>query len=110
MSRNISQDKSLLNLLKERGHSSVFLVHQLDRKICGIIILANKKKQIYQFQNIFKNQLPHKVYYAIVCGCSPPHGYLDSPVKGPDSRIHKEALTRFNHLAKFELKCLCTPL
>ena len=103
MSRNKSQEKSLLNLFKEQGHGSVFPVHRLDRKTSVILILAKKKEAVDQFQNIFKNYLVQKVYHALVRGFYPPNGCIVSTVKGRDSKSHKEALTRFNHLGQFEL-------
>ncbi|WP_299133690.1 pseudouridine synthase [uncultured Tenacibaculum sp.] len=93
-SRNVSDEKSLLQLLDEQIKGKYYPIHRLDRKTSGIILLAKETKFVSKFQNLFTENLIQKTYYGIVRGHSPQSTIIDSPVKGRDSNVYKEAETK----------------
>ncbi len=93
-SRNVSDEKSLLQLLDEQIKGKYYPIHRLDRKTSGIIILAKETKFVSKFQNLFTEKLIQKTYYGVVRGHSPASTIIDSPVKGRDSNVYKEAETK----------------
>ncbi|SEE48326.1 tRNA pseudouridine synthase C [Tenacibaculum sp. MAR_2010_89] len=93
-SRNVSDEKSLLQLLDEQIKGKYYPIHRLDRKTSGIILLAKETKFVSKFQNLFTESLIQKTYYGIVRGHSPQSTIIYSPVKGRDSNVYKEAETK----------------
>ena len=71
----------------------VYPIHRLDRKTSGIILLAKKKEFVSKFQELFTDNKIQKTYYGVVRGYTPEKKIIDSPVKGRDANVHKEALT-----------------
>ena len=59
----------------------------------GIILLAKETHFVSKFQELFTNKEINKTYFGIVRGFSPETKTIDSPVKGRDANVHKEALT-----------------
>lgn len=102
-SRNMADEKSLLQLVSEETGLKVYPIHRLDRKTSGAILLAKEKEYVAKFQDLFtKNQI-QKIYYGVVRGFSPATKRIDSPVKGRDANVHKEALTELKTLAQITL-------
>ncbi|WP_262885872.1 pseudouridine synthase [Tenacibaculum maritimum] len=54
-SRNVSNEKSLLQLLDEQIGGKYYPIHRLDRKTSGIILLAKKTEYVAKFQKLFTN-------------------------------------------------------
>ncbi|WP_088322888.1 pseudouridine synthase [Polaribacter tangerinus] len=108
-SRNVAEEQSLLQFIFEEKGIKVFPVHRLDRKTSGIILLAKDKKNVSKFQELFTNQTIQKVYYGVVRGFSPTEKQIDSPVKGKDANVHKEAFTTLKTLENIILNIPVKP-
>jgi len=102
-SRNVADENSLLQLIKEKTDLKVYPIHRLDRKTSGIILLAKKKEFVFKFQELFTDNKIQKTYYGVVRGYTPEKKIIDSPVKGRDANVHKEALTELRTLDKITL-------
>ncbi|WP_317131296.1 pseudouridine synthase [Polaribacter sp. IC073] len=102
-SRNVSEETSLLQWIQEEKGIKVYPIHRLDRKTSGIILLAKETAFVSKFQELFTNNEIEKTYYGVVRGFSPATKTIDSPVKGRDANVHKEALTYFKTLAQVTL-------
>jgi len=102
-SRNVAEEDSLLQLIMEEIGLKVYPIHRLDRKTSGIILLAKEKNYVSKFQELFTNNQIQKTYYGVVRGFSPDLKTIDSPVKGRDAKVHKEALTELKTLEKITL-------
>ncbi|MDG1397422.1 MAG: pseudouridine synthase [Polaribacter sp.] len=102
-SRNVADENSLLQLIKEKTDLKVYPIHRLDRKTSGIILLAKKKAFVSKFQELFTDNKIQKTYYGVVRGYTPEEKIIDSPVKGRDANVHKEALTELRTLDKITL-------
>ncbi|MBE7660369.1 pseudouridine synthase [Tenacibaculum finnmarkense] len=98
-SRNVSEEESLLQLLFNQFGAKFYPIHRLDRKTSGIILLAKETKHVSKFQELFTNNEIQKTYYGIVRGHSPEQKVIDSPVKGRDSDVYKEAETHLKTVA-----------
>ncbi|SEB43854.1 tRNA pseudouridine synthase C [Tenacibaculum sp. MAR_2009_124] len=92
-SRNVVDEKSLLQLLQEQLGEKLYPVHRLDRKTSGIILLTRETKFVSDFQKLFTDNAIIKRYFGIVRGHAPERLIIDSPVKGRDSDVYKEAET-----------------
>ena len=99
-SRNVADEDSLLQLIFNEIELKVYPIHRLDRKTSGIILLAKQKEFVSKFQELFTNHEIQKTYFAVVRGFSPDLKVIDSPVKGRDAKVHKEALTHLKTLEK----------
>lgn len=97
-SRNVIEEDSLLQLLFNQFEKKFYPIHRLDRKTSGIILLAKETKYVSKFQDLFTNNLIQKTYLGLVRGFSPEEKVIDSPVKGRDSKVHKDALTHLKTL------------
>ena len=95
MARNMDEELTLLDLLQEQYNHKYYPLHRLDRKTSGVILLAKKREQVSVFQDLFLHNKIQKTYFALVRGFAPENGLIDSPVKGRDANVYKEALTRF---------------
>lgn len=102
-SRNMADELSLLDLLMKEYDQKLYPVHRLDRKTSGIILLAKERQFVSKFQELFTNQNITKIYYGLVRGFAPEEKIIDSPVKGRDANIHKEAETHLRLLEKITL-------
>lgn len=102
-SRNVSDEASLLQIIKNETDLKVYPIHRLDRKTSGIILLAKEKEYVAKFQELFTNDLIQKTYFGVVRGFSPDVKTIDSPVKGRDANVHKDALTELKTLANITL-------
>jgi len=103
MANNQLDEKSLVQILTTELGVKYFPIHRLDRKTSGIILFAKDKKFVSYFQELFINNQIQKTYYGLVRGFIPEEGIVDSPVKGRDANIHKEALTHYKRLKTFEI-------
>ncbi|MGJ8743250.1 pseudouridine synthase [Polaribacter sp.] len=108
-SRNVSDEKSLLQLLDEQIGGKFYPIHRLDRKTSGIILLAKETQFVSKFQELFTNNEIQKTYFGIVRGHAPTEKTIDSPVKGRDANVHKEALTYLHTLEKVTLEIPVKP-
>ncbi|MBT7817456.1 MAG: pseudouridine synthase [Polaribacter sp.] len=97
-SRNVADEDSLLQIIQKERGLKVYPVHRLDRKTSGIMMLAKETHFVSKFQELFTNKEIQKTYFGIVRGFSPETRTIDSPVKGRDGKIHKEALTELKTL------------
>ncbi len=102
-SRNVGDEKSLLQLLFDEFNHKFYPIHRLDRKTSGIILLAKETKYVSKFQQLFTNNQIDKTYFGIVRGHSPETKIIDSPVKGRDGKVHKEAETHLTTVEKIVL-------
>ena len=108
-SRNVADEKSLLQLLDDKFGHKFYPIHRLDRKTSGIILLAKKTEYVSKFQQLFTNTEIQKTYYGIVRGFAPDAKIIDSPVKGRDGKVHKEALTHLKTLEQILLEIPVKP-
>ena len=97
-SRNVADEASLLQLLQEQCGEKLYPIHRLDRKTSGILLLAKKSEYVAKFQELFTNNQIQKTYYGIVRGHAPETKIIDSPVKGRDANVHKDAETHLETL------------
>jgi tRNA pseudouridine65 synthase len=102
-SRNKWEEASLLQLLEQQGFSKCYPIHRLDRKTSGILLLAKKTEYVSLFQKLFTQNRIQKVYYGVVRGFAPDVKIIDSPVKGRDADVYKEAKTHLKTLANITL-------
>ena len=98
-SRNVADETSLLQAIEAQFKIKVYPIHRLDRKTSGIILLAKKTEFVSKFQALFTNNEIEKIYYGVVRGHAVKEKTIDSPVKGRDAKVHKEALTHLKTLA-----------
>lgn len=103
MANNQLEELSMVQILNEQLGKSSYPVHRLDRKTSGIILFAKEKAYVKTFQDLFVNNQIQKTYYGLVRGFIPESGKIDSPVKGRDANVHKEALTHFEREETFEV-------
>ena len=108
-SRNKIDEKSLMQLIEDQLGARYFPIHRLDRKTSGIILLASKKEYVSTFQTLFTNKEIKKIYYGVVRGYSQENRIIDSPVKGRDALVYKEAETHLKRLDKIELNIPVKP-
>ena len=102
-SRNISDEISLLQFILAEKKIKVYPIHRLDRKTSGIILLAKETKFVSKFQELFTEGEIEKTYFGVVRGFSPDTKIIDSPVKGRDANVHKEAVTHLKTIAQITL-------
>lgn len=102
-SRNVSEELSLLQIIENHIQLKVYPIHRLDRKTSGILLLAKEKEYVSEFQDLFTRNTIQKTYYGIVRGFSPENKIIDSPVKGRDAKVYKEALTHLKTLNNITL-------
>lgn len=102
-SRNKIDEASLLQLLFKQFEQKLYPIHRLDRKTSGIILLAKETTFVAPFQQLFTDNLIQKTYYGVVRGHTPPKKIIDSPVKGRDGKVHKEALTQLTTIQQITL-------
>lgn len=108
-SRNVIEEQSLLQVLFEQFGQKFYPIHRLDRKTSGIILLAKETKFVSKFQKLFTDNEIDKTYLGVVRGYAPEHRIIDSPVKGRDANVHKEAETHFSTLEKITLEIPVKP-
>lgn len=95
-SRFVAEEESLLQLLENKFQKKFYPIHRLDRRTSGIILLAKETKHVSKFQNLFTENNIQKIYFGIVRGHAPVTKIIDSPVKGRDGKVHKDAETHLN--------------
>lgn len=102
-SRNVADETSLLQQIETEKGIKTYPIHRLDRKTSGIILLAKNKSFVAKFQEMFTNNTIQKTYFGVVRGFAPEIKIIDSPVKGRDANVHKDALTHLKTLANVTL-------
>ena len=108
-SRNKIEEESLIQLIENQFGKRYYPIHRLDRKTSGIILLASKREYVASFQALFTNNEIQKIYYGVVRGFSEDNKVINSPVKGRDALVYKEAETHLNCLDKIELNISVKP-
>jgi tRNA pseudouridine65 synthase len=108
-SRNKIDEESLLQLIEHQLGARYYPIHRLDRKTSGIILLASKREYVASFQALFTNNEIQKIYYGVVRGFSQEHLIIDSPVKGRDALVYKDAETQLKLLDKIILEIPVKP-
>ena len=103
MANNQLEEKSMVQLLQDQLGKKYFPVHRLDRKTSGIILYSKKKEFVSKFQKLFMSNVIEKKYIGLVRGFIAESGKIDSPVKGRDANVHKEALTFFKRKQTYEI-------
>lgn len=109
LSRNVGDEDSLLQIIDKELGIKVYPIHRLDRKTSGLILLAKEKEHVSRFQELFTTKQIQKTYFGVVRGFSPESKTIDSPVKGRDANVHKEALTYLKTLANITLNIPVKP-
>jgi tRNA pseudouridine65 synthase len=99
--RNIDEE-SLMEMVNDK-YGKMHLVHRLDRKTSGIILLAKSIESLHKFQDLFTERNISKIYYAVVRGFSPAKGSIDTPIRIDETTTYKEALTLYTTLKNIEL-------
>ncbi len=102
-SRNVRDEQSLLQLLEVQLQQKFYPVHRLDRRTSGIILLTRATSNVAKFQKLFTDNEIEKKYLGVVRGFSPETKIIDTPVKGKDSKVHKEAETHLKTLKNITL-------
>lgn len=108
-SRNKIDEASLLQLLFRQLGYKLYPIHRLDRKTSGIILLAKETKYVSKFQELFTKNEIKKTYLGIVRGHTPESKIIDSPVKGRDSDVYKDAETHLKTIQKITLNIPVKP-
>jgi tRNA pseudouridine65 synthase len=101
-SRNLQEEASLFEWLKNSLGIEVFPVHRLDYKTSGIVLLCKEKSFVNQFQDLFENQSIEKKYLALLRGHIDEKGIIDSPVQNERGN-YKTAETHYQLLQHFTL-------
>lgn len=109
LSRNVGDEDSLLQIIDKELGIKVYPIHRLDRKTSGLILLAKEKEHVSRFQELFTSKQIQKTYFGVVRGFAPERKTIDSPVKGRDANVHKEALTYLKTLANITLNIPVKP-
>lgn len=102
-SRNVADEISLLQHLFYQTQQKFYPIHRLDRKTSGIILLAKQTSYVAKFQELFSKNNIIKTYYGLVRGFPPNDLLIDSPVKGRDAKVYKEAETHLKTIKNIEL-------
>jgi len=108
-SRNKIEEESLIQLIENQFGKRYYPIHRLDRKTSGIILLTSKREYVASFQALFTNNEIQKIYYGVVRGFSEDNKVINSPVKGRDALVYREAETQLNCLDKIELNIPVKP-
>ena len=102
-SRNKIDEVSLIQLIENKFGKRYYPIHRLDRKTSGIILLASKREYVASFQALFTTNEIQKIYFGVVRGFSKENLIIDSPVKGRDALVYKDAETHIKLLDKIIL-------
>lgn len=102
-SRNKIDEVSLIQLIENQFGKRYYPIHRLDRKTSGIILLASKREYVASFQALFTTNEIQKIYFGVVRGFSQEHLIINSPVKGRDALVYKDAETQLKLLDKITL-------
>lgn len=109
MANNMWEELSMKQILKEQLGKTVYPLHRLDRKTSGIVLFVFDKANAQKFQELFLNDQIAKTYHGLVRGFIAENGKIDSPVKGRDANVHKDALTFFKRIETFEIPIAVGP-
>ena len=108
-SRNKIDEESLLQLIEHQLGARYYPIHRLDRKTSGIILLASKREYVASFQSLFTDNQIQKTYFGVVRGFAQEFKIIDSPVKGRDALVYKDAETQLKLLDKIILEIPVKP-
>lgn len=99
MANNKFEEASLVQLLQRQTKQKYYPIHRLDRKTSGVLILVKQKEYVAVFQKMFLSNQIQKTYFGVVRGFSPSKLTINSPVKGRDALVYKNALTHLQTIA-----------
>jgi len=99
--RNITS-LSIEQLIEQKFGEKYHLVHRLDYKTSGVLMLVKKKEFIKDFQQLFLKNEIEKQYIAVVRGFINSEIEIITPVKHPETKVYKEAETKCIPLASIE--------
>jgi tRNA pseudouridine65 synthase len=71
-----------------------FPVHRLDRATSGVVIVAIEAEAARRLSKAFLQGRVEKTYLAIVAGCAPEHGSIETPLEKKEG-VWQEAVTEF---------------
>ena len=106
-------DTPLSELLKEYlkvkyqkpGNVFVGVVHRIDRPVSGVVLFAKTSKALSRLNELLRDRLIHKKYWAIVSGAPPAEGHLTHYLrKNEQKNISKAYDTEQKNTLKAELK------
>lgn len=109
MARDRDNEATLLDLLHKQLGYKCYPVHRLDRKTSGVLLLTKKREEVKEFQVLFQDNKVQKSYYALVRGFAPETGLIESPVKGREAKVYKEAITQYKKIDQIELDIAVHP-
>lgn len=109
MARNLKGEKTLLEILHDKYCHKYTPIHRLDRKTSGLIVMAKSPQFVKAFQSMFELSNVKKIYLALVRGHVKYEGTINSPVKGKDSKVYKEASTYYKSMKHFTLNETVAP-
>ena len=98
--RNI-KGPTLVDYLKHFFGDDISPVNRLDYKTTGIVVFSKQREYTSLIQSSLKES--KKTYHAILRGFTDESGVIDSRVKPKDSKIYKEAKTKYKLIQKFEI-------
>lgn len=112
-----SGDKSLVNMVSDYiqkeynkpGRVFVGLVHRVDRPVSGVVLFAKTSKALSRLNEIFKNRVVQKIYWAIVCNYPPElkgtleHYLIKDNEKNKSSAYTKERKEAKKSILSYEL-------
>ncbi|MDA8893751.1 pseudouridine synthase [Flavobacteriaceae bacterium] len=108
-SRNKIDEVSLIQIIENQFGKRYYPIHRLDRKTSGIILLASKREYVASFQALFTTNEIQKIYFGVVRGFSQEYLIINSPVKGRDALVYKDAETQLKLLDKITLDIPVNP-
>ena len=99
----IAKDASefALQIVRDQIGQRVYLIHRLDRKTSGVLLLAKKKAVLKEVQQLFINKSVKKVYHSIVRGHLATSGVLDYDLDY-EGKI-QSAITAYNPQSYYEI-------
>ncbi len=93
----------LLQTLRDQLHRHVFPVHRLDRPTAGLMLFGLSGVAAAKMVDLFTRRMVAKYYQALVGGSTPESALIDKPLSAKSDTHEKDAMTKFQTLARFEL-------
>lgn len=90
------------------------IVHRLDKKVSGLLLVTKNQEAFEYYKNLFKNREINKIYFGLVHGnMEEPHGEINLPIARSKSKhgrmaaqtvstvVAKDALTKYELLKMY---------
>jgi len=106
--RNI-KSTPLIDILEEEKEMKLYIVHRLDYKTSGVLLIAKSSANAAALQQQFEANKVEKIYTALVRGFTPEAGMVDTPIKNADTGKYRPALTTYKTLESFEVAIAVQP-